>query len=67
MQCPNWSLHYLIFQEGIPLHVEHGNIFRRKDTTRVLNEEDQALLDSLEYKEITKIDKDGNVVTVKVY
>jgi len=47
--------------------VEHGNIFRRKDTTRVLNEEDQALLDSLEYKEVTKIDKDGNVVTVKVY
>jgi len=33
----------------------------------VLNEEDQALLDSLQYEEVTKIDKDGNVVTVKVY
>ena len=47
--------------------MEPGNIFRRKAGTRVLNEQDQALLDSLQYKEVTKIDKDGNVVTVKVY
>ena len=28
---------------------------------------EQILIDSLEYEEITKIDKNGNVVTVKVY
>ena len=32
-----------------------------------MSEEEQALIDSLEYEEITKIDKDGNTVTVKVY
>ena len=30
-------------------------------------EEKKSLLDSLEYEEVTKIDKDGNVVTVRVY
>jgi len=25
------------------------------------------MIDSLEYEEVTKIDKDGNTVTVKVY
>ena len=47
--------------------MEPGNIFKREAGTRLLNEEDQALLDSLQYEEVTKIDKDGNVVTVKVY
>ena len=28
---------------------------------------EQMLIDSLEYEEVTKIDKNGNVVTVKVY
>ena len=44
-----------------------GNIFKRIGGTRMLSEQEQALLDSLEYEEVTKIDKDGNVVTVKVY
>jgi hypothetical protein len=30
-------------------------------------DKEQLSLDSLEYEEVTKIDKDGNVVTVKVY
>ena len=66
MQYPNWLLRYLIFPEGIRIHVEPGNIFRRKDTTK-MTEQEQALLDSLEYEEVTKIDKDGYAVTVKVY
>ena len=66
MQCPNWSLHYLIFQEGIRIHVEPGNIFRRKAGTKMAGKE-QVSLDSLEYEEVTKIDKDGYAVTVKVY
>ena len=32
-----------------------------------MTEEEQALIDSLEYEEVTKIDKDGNTVVVKVY
>ena len=28
---------------------------------------EQILIDYLEYEEVTKIDKNGNVVTVKVY
>lgn len=32
-----------------------------------MSEEEQALIDSLEYEEVTKIDKDGYAVTVKVY
>ncbi len=32
-----------------------------------MTEEEQALIDSFEYEEVTKIDKDGNTVTVKVY
>ena len=46
--------------------MEPGNIFRRKDTTK-MTEEEQELLDSLQYEEITKVDKDGNISTVKVY
>jgi hypothetical protein len=47
--------------------VEPGNIFKRIGGIKMLNEKEQELLDSLEYEEVTKIDKDGNVVTVKVY
>jgi len=32
-----------------------------------MTEEEQTLIDSLEYEEVTKIDKDGNTVVVKVY
>ena len=32
-----------------------------------MTEEEQELLDSLQYEEITKVDKDGNISTVKVY
>jgi hypothetical protein len=46
--------------------VEPGNIFKRKAGTKMAGKE-QILLDSLEYEEVTKIDKNGNVVTVKVY
>jgi len=66
VQYHNWWLHYLISQEGTPLHVVHGNIFRRKAGTKMAGKE-QVSLDSLEYEEVTKIDKDGNAVTVKVY
>jgi hypothetical protein len=30
-------------------------------------EKEQLSLESLKYEEVTKIDKDGNVVTVRVY
>ena len=46
--------------------MEPGNIFRRKDSTK-MTEQEQALLDSLEYEEVTRIDKNGNAVTVRVY
>jgi hypothetical protein len=46
--------------------VEPGNIFRRIGGIEV-TEEEQALIDSLPYEEVTKIDKDGNTVTVRVY
>jgi hypothetical protein len=32
-----------------------------------MSEKKQISIDSLEYEEVTKIDKDGNTVTVKVY
>lgn len=47
-------------------HAERGNISKRKGTTK-MTEEEQALIDSFEYEEMTKIDKNGNTVTVKVY
>jgi len=28
---------------------------------------EQITIESLEYEEITKVDKDGNIITVKVY
>ena len=46
--------------------MEPGNIFKRKAGTKMAGKE-QVSLDSLEYEEVTKIDKDGNAVTVKVY
>ena len=32
-----------------------------------MSKKEQISIDSLEYEEVTKIDKDGNTVTVKVY
>ena len=32
-----------------------------------MTEQEQALLDSLQYEEVTRIDKNGNAVTVRVY
>jgi len=32
-----------------------------------MTEKEQLSLDSLEYEEVIRIDKDGNAVTVKVY
>ena len=46
--------------------MEPGNIFKKRDGIK-MTEEEQALIDSLEYEEVTKIDKDGNSVTVRVY
>ena len=46
--------------------MEPGSIFNRRAGTK-MTEEEQALIDSLEYEEVTKIDKDGNTVVVKVY
>ena len=67
MQYPNWLLRYLIFPEGIPLHVEPGNIFKKRDGTKMLNEKEQELLDSLEYEEVTYRDEEGNIIVKKVY
>lgn len=43
-----------------------GNIFRTKDGTKMLGKE-QITIESLEYEEVTKVDKDGNIVVTKVY
>ena len=32
-----------------------------------MTEEEQVLIDSLEYEEVTRIDKDGNAITVRIY
>jgi hypothetical protein len=47
--------------------VEPGHIFRRKAGTRMLSEKEQALLDSLEYEEVTYRDEEGNIIVKKVY
>jgi hypothetical protein len=60
-------LRYLIFPEGIPLHVGPGNISKRIGGIEKMAEKQQVLLESLEYEEVTRIDKDGNAVTVKIY
>ena len=57
MQYPNWLLRYLIFQEGIHIHVEPGNIFRRKAGTKMTEETTQE-----EIKRIYDRDEDGNKV-----
>ena len=69
MQYPNWLLHYLIFQEGIRIHVEPGNIFKRKAGTKVarVSSDIKDVITELEYVEIIKKDKDGNLVVKKVY
>ena len=46
--------------------MEPGNIFKSIGGIRMAGKE-QVSLDSLEYEEVTKIDKDGYAVTVKVY
>jgi hypothetical protein len=47
-------------------HVEPGNILKRIGGTKMADKE-QLSLESLEYEEVTKIDKNGNTVTVRVY
>jgi len=47
-------------------HAEPGNIFRRKAGTKMI-EEEKPLADSLEYEEVLKLDKDGNLIVKKVY
>ena len=48
-------------------HVEPGNILKRIGGTKMLSEKEQALLDSLEYEEVTYRDEEGNIITKKVY
>ena len=69
MQCPNWSLHYLIFPEGIPLHVEPGNIFKRKAGTKMIQEISipRQVIEEMEVAEVFMEDKDGNQIVKKVY
>lgn len=43
MQYPNWLLRYLIFQEGIHIHVEPGNIFRRKAGIKMTDPNEEVL------------------------
>jgi hypothetical protein len=61
VQYPNWLLRYLIFQEGIHIHVEPGNIFRRKAGINMTEEilEDEELF-------ITSIDAEGNITKIPV-
>ncbi len=44
-----------------------GNISKRIGGIEKMAEKQQVLLESLEYEEVTRIDKDGNAVTVKIY
>jgi len=46
--------------------VEPGHIFRKKDGIKMI-EEEQELVDSLEYSEVLSLDEDGNLVVTKVY
>ena len=66
MQYPNWLLHSLIFPEGIRILAEPGNIFRRMDGTKMI-EEEKPLANSLQYEEVLKLDEDGNLIVKKVY
>jgi hypothetical protein len=56
VQYHNWWLRYLISQEGIPLHVEPGNIFRRIGGTKMIEEVQED-----EIKEVEIIDEDGKI------
>ena len=49
--------------------MEPGNIFKRKDTTKVatVSSDIKDVIAELEYVEIIKKDKDGNLVVKKVY
>ena len=66
MQYPNWLLHCHIFPEGIRILAEPGNIFRRMDGTKMI-EEEKKVVDSLQYEEMLQIDTDGNLIVKKVY
>jgi hypothetical protein len=60
VQFHNWLLRYPISQEGIPLHVGPGNIFRRKAGTKMTEE--------IQQEEIVRIydrDEDGNPIINK--
>jgi hypothetical protein len=60
-------LRYLIFPEGIHIHVEPGNIFRRKAGIK-MEELDKIIEDlKLESTEVWSRDKDGNLVKVNMY
>jgi hypothetical protein len=47
-------------------HVEPGNILKRIGGTKMI-EEEKPLADSLQYEEVLKLDKDGNLIVKKVY
>jgi nitrate reductase NapAB chaperone NapD len=49
--------------------VEPGNIFKRKDSTKMatVSSDIKDVIAELDYVEIIKKDKDGNLVVKKVY
>ena len=44
-----------------------GNIFRKKDGTKMIEDRSEELAESLDYVEIKTLDEEGNVVVTKVY
>jgi hypothetical protein len=59
-------LRYPTFPEGTPHHAEPGDIFKRTGGINMENE-NQELADSLEFVEVLRKDKDGNIQEIKVY
>ena len=44
-----------------------GDIFRRRTGTKMREYTEQELVDSLQFVEVLKLDKDGNLIIKKVY
>jgi len=49
--------------------VGHGNIFKRKAGTKItdINSTPEQVIAELDFVEVIRKDKDGNLVTVRVY
>jgi hypothetical protein len=59
-------LPYRIFPEGIRIHAEPGNIFKRMVGIK-MEDKKEKLAESLEFVEGWTRDEDGNLVKIKVY